>query len=209
MPRISDRQRLLANLRLAIAIAVSEDDEDMQELFANAYLYVESIRYIVDLAPTRRVSWYFEHEFETATPTRFKALFRTTRTGFDEVQRLIENHPVFSNNSSCQQTPIHIQLGVALSRLGTNGTGSSVVQHEIHSGFSTGAVTDFTQRIITALLDQSDEWIRWPDTDRRREISKVMAEEGFPGCVGFIDGTTLPLSQKPGLDGEVYFDRKK
>jgi hypothetical protein len=36
-----------------------------------------------------------------------------------------------------------------------------------------------------------------------------MRQEGFPGCVGFIDGTMIPLSQKPKINGEVYFDRKK
>ncbi|KAL6533351.1 hypothetical protein OROMI_027463 [Orobanche minor] len=29
-----------------------------------------------------------------------------------------------------------------------------------------------------------------------------MEMEGFPGCVGFVDGTTIPLSEKPSLDGE-------
>jgi hypothetical protein len=36
-----------------------------------------------------------------------------------------------------------------------------------------------------------------------------MAGEGFSGCVGFVDGTTIPLHQRPGADGEVYWDRKK
>ncbi|KAK3806915.1 MAG: hypothetical protein J3R72DRAFT_358279, partial [Linnemannia gamsii] len=139
----------------------------------------------------------------------FRALFRTTRAGFEEVQRRIEDHPVFNSDSNNQQTPVYIQLGVALSRLGSNGTGSSVVQHEAHFGFSAGAVTNFTRRVIVALLDQRDEWIQWPNANRRHEISLVMANEGFSGCVGFIDGTTLPLSQKPALDGEVYYDRKK
>ncbi|OWZ21276.1 hypothetical protein PHMEG_0004186 [Phytophthora megakarya] len=35
-----------------------------------------------------------------------------------------------------------------------------------------------------------------------------MEREGFPGCVGFIDWTTIPLAQKPAVDGECYFDRK-
>ncbi|KAF9901984.1 hypothetical protein EC991_005446 [Linnemannia zychae] len=100
--RTSDRQRLLVNLRHAIAVAAAEDDEDMLET-------------------------------------------------------LIEYHPIFSNNSRFPQTSTRIQLGVALSRLGTNGTGSSIIQHEVHFGFSAGAVTDFTHRVITALLDQSDE----------------------------------------------------
>ncbi len=32
---------------------------------------------------------------------------------------------------------------------------------------------------------------------------------GVPDCVGFIDGTHLILSQRPTIDGEVYFNRKK
>ncbi|KAF9282197.1 hypothetical protein BGZ74_002191, partial [Mortierella antarctica] len=36
---------------------------------------------------------------------------------------------------------------------------------------------------------------------------QVLAPEGLPGCVGFVDGTTLPLAQKPAADGETYHDR--
>jgi hypothetical protein len=36
-----------------------------------------------------------------------------------------------------------------------------------------------------------------------------MAAEGFPGCVGFIDGTPLPLAQRLGVDGSSYIDRNK
>jgi hypothetical protein len=58
-------------------------------------------------------------------------------------------------------------------------------------------------------MDQADDGTKWPNADHSEEISRMIAIEGFPGCVGFIDGTTLPLAQKPALDGEVYFDRKK
>ncbi|ETL91013.1 hypothetical protein L917_10398 [Phytophthora nicotianae] len=36
-----------------------------------------------------------------------------------------------------------------------------------------------------------------------------MTAEGFPGCVGFIDGTALPLSQRPAVDESSYRDQKK
>lgn len=36
-----------------------------------------------------------------------------------------------------------------------------------------------------------------------------MSLGGFPGCVGFIDGTTFPMYQRAGVDGETFFDRKK
>lgn len=35
-----------------------------------------------------------------------------------------------------------------------------------------------------------------------------LARFGFKGCVGFIDGTTIPLSQRPGEDDRSFFDRK-
>jgi hypothetical protein len=36
-----------------------------------------------------------------------------------------------------------------------------------------------------------------------------MKNEGFVGCVGFVDGTTIPLFQRPGYDGEVFYDQKR
>jgi hypothetical protein len=63
--------------------------------------------------------------------------------------------------------------------------------------------------VIRAINDMGPTYLRWPDKDRRKEISEVMKAEGFEGCVGFVDGTTIPLYQRPSIDGEVFFDRKK
>lgn len=52
------------------------------------------------------------------------------------------------------------------------------------------------------------EWIPWANERQGGEIGQVVHAEGFPGCVGFIDGTSVLLSQKPAIDEEVYFDRK-
>ncbi|PLW36372.1 hypothetical protein PCANC_16206 [Puccinia coronata f. sp. avenae] len=49
----------------------------------------------------------------------------------------------------------------------------------------------------------------WPTTKERLESSQVMQEEGFPGCVGFVNGTNILLSQKPPIDGNHYFDCNK
>ncbi|OAV85548.1 hypothetical protein PTTG_11423, partial [Puccinia triticina 1-1 BBBD Race 1] len=42
--------------------------------------------------------------------------------------------------------------------------------------------------------------------EKQREISNVMKAEGFKGCVGFVDGTTIPLYQRPSIDGEIVCD---
>jgi hypothetical protein len=44
----------------------------------------------------------------------------------------------------------------------------------------------------------------WPSQKERQELSEVMQSEGFPGCIGFIDGTTIPLSQKPPVVGKRF-----
>lgn len=90
-----------------------------------------------------------------------------------------------------------------------NGTGASVSKMQVIFGIGAGMSTLFCRHMMTALMVIEDRWIVWPDAERRREIGQVLRSEGFPGCVGFIDGTTIPLSQKPAVHGEVYFDHKK
>ncbi|KAI8604216.1 hypothetical protein EDD21DRAFT_438012, partial [Dissophora ornata] len=79
--------------------ATADDDDVVVENLIAAPFYVESTRFISDIEPTRRVWSYFILEFNTESPHYFKGLFRTTRAGFDEVLRLIEDHPVFHNMS--------------------------------------------------------------------------------------------------------------
>ncbi|KAF9200375.1 hypothetical protein BGZ59_003345, partial [Podila verticillata] len=110
------------------------------------------------------------------------------------------DHPVFSNNSTCPQAHPYVQLGVALARFGVNGTGASVGKMQGLFGIGTGTATVYTNRVLQALWDKRTDWIMWPNPKRRKEIGQVMKKEGFPSCIGFIDGTTIPLSQKPALD---------
>lgn len=51
-------------------------------------------------------------------------------------------------------------------------------------------------------------YLQCPGPEQRTEISQVMSLKGFPGCVGFIDGTTFPIYPRPGIDGETFFEQK-
>ncbi|OWZ03351.1 hypothetical protein PHMEG_00024936 [Phytophthora megakarya] len=115
---------------------------------------------------------------------------------------------VFHNNSKHLQAPVWLQLAVALDKLGTYGSGSTQGRTKIIWGVGKGTLDLFTARVVIALNDLSDVYVKWPDEETRRNISRRMASEGFPGCVDFIDGTTFPLSQKSSINGECYFDRK-
>ncbi|KAL3684106.1 hypothetical protein R1sor_011572 [Riccia sorocarpa] len=69
-------------------------------------------------------------------------------------------------------------------------------------------MVNYTNRVMIALRDRLGNLISWPDEMERRRISASFAEKGFPGCVGLIDGTLIPLSQRPRDGGETYHDRK-
>jgi len=120
----------------------------------------------------------------------------------------LRGHPVFYNNSTCRQIAPERQIAAVLSRFGTEGNGASITAKQILTGLAVGTLNKYTERVTTALMVIRHQWICWPDEERRREISEVMALEGFPGCIGFVDGTTIPLAQKPAKDGETYYDRK-
>ncbi|KAI9237429.1 MAG: hypothetical protein BYD32DRAFT_487292 [Podila humilis] len=150
-----------------------------------------------------------ETKFEHLTSDESKSTFRTTRQGVSAPVGLLQGHSVFQNKSTCNQLDPAWQIAVTLARFGGGGNGSSIMSKQVLTGLATGTINKYTERVITALMSVKHEWIQWPDKLRRQEISDVLSLEGFPGCIGFVDGTTIPLAQKPALNGETYFDRKK
>lgn len=78
---------------------------------------------------------------------------------------------------------------------------------QVLTGLATGTINKHTEWVIRDIMSVKHDWIQWPDKQRRQEISDVLSLEGFPGCIGFVDGTTIPLAQKSALDGEIYFDQ--
>lgn len=103
-----------------------------------------------------------------------------------------------------------MQLACALKRLGHDGTGASVFQLAREWGIGTGTDVEYTDRACKALVDLAEELVQWRDEQERKEISKrILQSKGFPGCVGFVDGSHVVLSQKPAVDGETFFNRKQ
>ena len=206
---ISSRREAIRDLKYLSILSLCLDDENLLLAAVDTYREVEANRFLNERIYQSRGCHYFLEVFPCLPETEFIQMFRTTRMGFTSIRDLIKDHPVFQNNSRCKQADPTYQLAVAMARLGSNGNGASVSKMQAQFQLGCGTVTKYTERVLKALLDMRSHWISWPVEARRKEISQVMGAEGFPGCVGFIDGTTIPLSQKPALDGQVYFDRKK
>jgi hypothetical protein len=128
---------------------------------------------------------------------------------FLNLLQLIESHPIFYNSSRNQQKDPSFQLAVAICCLGSNGHGATVfrLKNLFHVGY--GTIDLYTTRVTKVIYQMLSRLASWPTTKEQLESSQVMEEEGFPGCVGFFDGTTIPLSQKPPIVGNHYFDCKK
>ncbi|KAF9367713.1 hypothetical protein CPB97_005385, partial [Podila verticillata] len=56
--------------------------------------------------------------FSSLSDDEFQSMFRTSQMGFSALLAQVQDHPVFSNNSTCSQTHPAWQLAVALAWLG-------------------------------------------------------------------------------------------
>ncbi|KAL6572926.1 hypothetical protein OROHE_002402 [Orobanche hederae] len=209
MPKISDRRLILSVLeqQMAMAIAIHEDD-DLLEDFCDAYVLINNSRYMNTRVRSPRSTEFLLSCALNLNITEFKQNFRCDLESLHRLVELLRPCPVFHNRSRCPQTDVTWQVCIALWRLGHNGNGAATAMQSMLFGFGVGTTVLFTRRVVTALLQVGSEYILWPTEERRIEIGQVMEAEGFPGCVGFVDGTTIPLSEKPAINGECYWDRK-
>lgn len=209
MSRISERQKQLGELELMVLLSSAVGSTDDAEVAMMLYCLVHDERYLTNRTHRSANDHYFTQVFPKLTDLEFQRFFRTTKPGFVQLVALIENSPSFQNRSNCKQAHPAWQLAIALHRFGHYGNRMGLVEVAHDFGIAVGTVELYTKRVVHALGSLSSDWVKWPDESRRKASSRVMSKEGFPGCVGFLDGTLLPLYQKPSDDGASYFDRAK
>lgn len=209
MPRESLRKTHIRDYEQhVLALVVFGSLDDLSQAL-NEYNQLLSKRYVSPRMKAHSDDYFFETHFPNLSDAQFRSKFRTTREGFATLTTLIENHPAFHNNSRHKQIHPGWQLAVALYRFGHYGNAMCVEEVACHFGIGKGTIADYTRRVMQALLAIANDWLVWPDSHQRREHGVFMREEGFPGCVGFVDRTTINLSQKPHIQGAGHFDRKK
>jgi hypothetical protein len=146
-------------------------------------------------------------------PDQFREILRVTPHTFDKLCKKIEHDPVFFNNSNNAQIPVEEQLAIALYRFGHDGNAASQASVGRWAGAGKGSPALHTKRIMTAILHQSfmSEAVRMPTAE---EKSKAKAWVEAHSCRAwrhgwiFVDGTLIPLFDRPHWYRESYFDRK-
>lgn len=215
MPQTSAKKQFLQNLdRLIFLSAIHADSDDSEnegslnmllemkhQVLAHRYIY-PSLK-IPKTTAVRDLIWLLP-------PDEFKQAARLTKESFQALTVILETHPVFQNNSRNPQEDVWVQTLATLERLGCSGNGASLGRISRSLGISVGAVCKYTDRVIEALLSMKSQYIRWPKAGSRHAISEAFEEEsGIRGIVGIIDGTHIHLSQRPAIQGEAYFTRKR
>ena len=134
--------------------------------------------------------------YKNNDPYCFWANLHISPNTFDPLLSLIQDHPIFHNNSSQEQTLIPHQLAIVLYWFGHFGSQALVTAIVQWAGCSEGI-------IVKAI------W--WPSLDEKQEASNwiegascSMWQPGF--CM--VDGMLIPLFLKPGHYGEQFFDWK-
>ncbi|MBW0540469.1 hypothetical protein O181_080184 [Austropuccinia psidii MF-1] len=185
-----------------ILVVESNIDSDLEEDVSLLH-HLSTQRYLTPRQKNPSAYIYNSSNLVQLSSHKFKQLCHTTHESFQRLVTLIQDDTIFHNSSRFKQRDPAIQLAVALARLGSNGNGASLGKLGMLFGVSHGAIVLYTQCIIKALIKYEKEYIMWPNSQKQLQTSQVMQSKGFPGCVGFIDGSLIPLSQRPSRDGEA------
>ena len=214
MPRTAERTRIIQNLEALVIWknffedsdneSNKESDDDVNFGFINEDTpeelleFVYAQRYLEPRTSVPKSRDWIENILPKYDDERFRQMLRVSRHAFEFVLKSIESHSVFQTNSSAKQFPVERQLQIALFRFGRFGNAASVKDVSRTFGVSEGTVVNATRRVIEAILGLEDTYLRWYTSE---EMAKMMQRiyliSGFPYCVGFLNGTTIVLAEKP------------
>jgi hypothetical protein len=102
----------------------------------------------------------------------FRSYLRIDPGCFDDLVTVIQDDPVFHNNSNHAQMPVTEQLAIALYRFGHYGNASSTLKVALWAGVGFGTVLLVTNRILVALCSErfQKSALRWTsDTARQQQ----------------------------------------
>ncbi|KNZ62861.1 uncharacterized protein VP01_12149g1, partial [Puccinia sorghi] len=114
---------------------------------------------------------------------------------FLNLLHLIKPDTIFYNQSQSPQQGVSIKLAIATCFLGYNGSGAAVLRLKNIFQVGYGTINLYTTQFIKEIYNMQSQL--------------VIQEEGFPGCIGFVDDTKIPLSQNPPIDGNHSYYHKK
>jgi DDE superfamily endonuclease len=111
------------------------------------------------------------------------------------------------DGNSSSGRPVFQQVAVALYVLGSAGATLERVRMKLNIG--KGTIQAYLWRTVNLLATLSHEYVRWPTAELRRQQRAQQLDDVFGNCIGHLDGSEIPLRDRPLKDPEAYFSRKK
>ena len=191
--------------------------EDLWEI----HELVSKKRYFMDrtLSAGRHEGDTLHHLIYDYPDSAFLTMFRMHRDAFWKIVELLTPHwkktERLYRGGRINIRDINMQVAVGLYCLGAEGGG--VERHRISLNISYGSTRVYLWRLIDVLCMLAPEVICWPNQTTRRENAiarknsgfNSIAAEVFNDCIGYVDGSVIILRDKPLVDHQAYFSRKK
>ncbi|KAJ7080913.1 hypothetical protein B0H15DRAFT_786879 [Mycena belliarum] len=159
---------------------------------------------------------YLHHVLTTLKnewPDHFCADLRVSPSTFDALVTALQNDPIFFKNSNRPQLPVDQQVAVTLYRFGHDGNAASIQSVANRAGLGKGTVHLITRRVLTAVLrpEFMQSAVCMPTAEEKEQAKRWVHEHSCRSWRNgwcFVDGTLVPLDERPTWYGESYFDRK-
>lgn len=130
---------------------------------------------------------------------------RISRPTFIKLVGELEKNVLFDSGGHKQPRPVRYQLATFLIRYGLLGSDTLLTAMLMAIGY--GSVINYCDRVTRALREAGLQWLKWGD--RTMTKAWVQARTQIPGCVGFLDGSLIHLSEPPRNSFAAFFCRKK
>lgn len=200
----------------------SDDDDSGQRRPALRRFIVEEItrmyenRYENPRDALPRGPSYLHHiltALKAGRADQFRQALPVSPQTFDSLVARLEPDPVFSNNSNHAQISVEQQPAVVLYRFGHDGNAASIQSVANWAGLGKRTVHLCTRRVMTAVLRPSfmKEAVRLPTPAEKERAKQWVQDHSYKSWRNgwcFVDGTLVPLDERPTWYGPSYFDRK-
>jgi hypothetical protein len=159
---------------------------------------------------------YIYHVLDVLMPQRpdlFREELRVTPQTFQKILSEIIDDPIFSNESRNEQRSVREQLAITLYRFGHSGNAASQQKVARWADAGKGSIGLITRRVMTAILRPQfmTKAVHMPTAIEKADAKAWVAAHSCKAwrngwCM--VDGTLIPLYDRPYWYGESYFDRK-
>lgn len=123
----------------------------------------------------------------------FRTHLRMSRTAFFDLCSIVAPHAVFSQETGREQRSVAFQMFITIWRFAHAAT---VIQTSFVFAISSASVCYYTARVAEAMMANAHVFCKMPRTGEELNSAATAFEEQFPhfpGCIGVIDGTHIPI----------------